>query len=97
MARAALDDNHDGVIDRHDATFAQLLLWSDRNGDQTSSPSELRAAADVVIEVPLANERVVHCTADDDCEGERGQLRWRAADGTERRGAVVDIYTPSPR
>jgi hypothetical protein len=91
-ALAALDDNHDGRIDRSDSTFARLLLWGDRDGNQTSSPAELRPASGVVVEIPLANEMRVRCTAADDCEGERGTLAWRAGDGAVRQGAVIDVY-----
>ncbi len=91
-ALAALDDNHDGRIDRRDAAFAHLLLWADRDGNQTSSPAELRPASDVVVEIPLANEMQARCTADDDCEGERGIFSWRATDGALRQGAVIDVY-----
>ena len=92
VALAALDSNGDGVIDHADPAFARLLLWSDRDLDRTSTPSELRPAAEVLVSIPLANHRDVRCTADDDCEGERGTVLWRAADGSERTGAVVDVY-----
>jgi hypothetical protein len=92
FALAEHDDNRDGVIDRNDGVFGKLLLWADRDSDRRSSPSELRPASDVVISIPLANERVVRCTTADDCEGERGLVQWRSSDGTARTGAVVDVY-----
>jgi hypothetical protein len=92
IALAALDDNHDAVIDRRDRAFSRLLLWADRDANQTSSPSELRPASDVVVQIPLANVMDPRCTADDDCEGERGTLTWRGSDGSPRTGAVVDVY-----
>jgi hypothetical protein len=95
-ALAPLDDNRDGVIDRDDRAFASLLLWSDVNGDRQSSPDELRHAVDVVVAIPLANHRDVHCTGGN-CEGERGSLVWRDADGRARTGAVVDIYLSERR
>jgi hypothetical protein len=94
VALAALDDNHDGIIDRSDSAFARLLLWSDRNGDRTSRPSELQPASEVIISIPLANERAGTCTADGDCEGERGAVQWRTAAGGQATGAVVDVYVP---
>jgi hypothetical protein len=92
VALAEHDANRDGVIDRNDAVFGKLLLWADRDGNRTSNPSELRPASDVVISIPLANERVLRCTANDDCEGERGLVHWRTGDGSQRTGAVVDVY-----
>jgi RHS repeat-associated protein len=38
---AAYDRNDDGVINRRDAVFAQLRLWTDRNHDGVSQPDEL--------------------------------------------------------
>lgn len=84
---AALDDNHDGVIDAHDAAFASLVLWADTNMDRRSSPDELTPLASIVTAIPLANTMDVHCD-DGDCEGEHGTALVR--DGTT--AAVVDIY-----
>jgi hypothetical protein len=92
-ALAALDANHDGVIDRDDPAFASLLVWTDRDGDHRSSPDELQPLASVVIAIPLANHAVPTCTERGACEGERGALRWRDASG-EHTGAVVDVYVP---
>ena len=89
-ALAALDDNHDGVIDRADAAFASLLLWADANGDRKSSPDELSPLSKVVVSIPLAHEVDARCTRGN-CEGERGNLQWRDASGP-RTGAVVDVY-----
>ena len=40
-ALAALDTNHDGIIDTKDAAFSDLRIWIDKNGDGVSSPDEL--------------------------------------------------------
>ncbi len=89
-ALAALDDNRDGVIDRADAAFASLLLWADTNADRKSSPEELSRLSRVVVSIPLAHEIDARCTRGN-CEGERGSMQWRDANGT-RTGAVVDVY-----
>jgi hypothetical protein len=94
VALASLDDNADGVIDQRDAAFARLLLWSDRDADRRSSPTELRAASDVLVSIPLANTRDIRCTPNDDCEGERGVVLWRDDTNGLRAGAVVDVYVP---
>jgi hypothetical protein len=92
-ALAALDDNHDGTIDRGDAAFASLLLWADRDGDRQSTPDELTALATVVVAIPLAHHRnEARCDARGNCEGERGAVRWRDASGAQRSGAVIDVY-----
>jgi hypothetical protein len=44
-ALAQSDENHDGVIDEHDAIWSQLLLWRDWNHDAISQPSELTPVA----------------------------------------------------
>ena len=56
-ALAALDDNHDGVIDRRDAAFGKLLLWAD-DGDRRNTPNELRPLSDAVTSIPLAHDGV---------------------------------------
>lgn len=93
-ALAAIDGNGDRVIDARDEAFARLVLWADRDGDRRSSAGELRPAYEVVISIPLANEMRGRCTAAGDCEGEASTLHWRAADGSTRTGAVVDVYLP---
>jgi hypothetical protein len=91
-ALAAFDANVDGTLDAHDPMFAELVLWSDRNGDHHSTPDELRPLATVVTAIPLAYTFDARCTARDNCEGERGTLHWRDAAGAEHVGAVVDVY-----
>lgn len=40
-ALAALDSNHDGVIDAKDAKFSELQIWVDKDGNGVSTPDEL--------------------------------------------------------
>jgi len=94
QALAALDANHDGVIDARDPAFGELLLWTDRDGDHRSSPAELRPLATVITEIPLAHTLDPRCTERGACEGERGRLRWRDPTGNERTGSVIDVYVP---
>ena len=89
-ALAALDANHDGVIDRRDPMFDKLVLWSDRDGDRKSA-GELTRLADVIEEIPLAHSVVPRCDRGN-CEGERASMTWRDADGRTRIGAVIDVY-----
>jgi hypothetical protein len=94
QALAALDSNGDGILDERDPAFAELVLWSDRNGDHRSSPDELRPLASVVSSISLEYTLDPRCTARGACEGERATLRWRDATGIERTGAVIDVYVP---
>jgi hypothetical protein len=91
-ALAELDANHDGRIDARDPAFASLVLWADRDGDRAGRGDELRPLADVVVAISLAYHVDARCDARGNCEGERAELTWRAADGALRTGAVVDVY-----
>ncbi len=93
-ALAALDANGDGTLDARDPMFSRLVLWSDRNGDHRSTPDELRPLASTVTAISLAFTTDARCNERDDCEGQRGTLRWRDAAGVEHVGAVVDVYIP---
>jgi hypothetical protein len=90
-ALASLDANHDGVIDHRDPAFAKLVLWSDRDGDRRSAPSELQPLAERIVSIPLAHVVVSRC-ANGNCEGERAAITWRAPSGQLRSGAVIDVY-----
>ena len=46
---AALDANHDGIIDAQDPGFAQLKIWIDANGDGITDPGELVSLTDAGI------------------------------------------------
>ncbi len=94
VALAALDSNTDGRIDARDAEFASLVLWADANGDQRSTPDELRPLASTVVSISLANSIEAHCDARSNCEGERSTVTWRDAGGALHEGAVVDVYLP---
>jgi hypothetical protein len=94
QALASLDANGDGVIDARDPAFAELVLWSDLDGNHRSSPNELRPLASVVSSISLEHTLDPRCTARGACVGERSTLRWRDATGAERTGAVIDVYLP---
>lgn len=91
-ALAELDSNHDGAITAEDEGFAKLLLWSDSNGDRTSSTSEQTAASERVIRIELAYRIGRVCTNGGDCEIERAKLVYRDVTGAERTGEVVDVH-----
>lgn len=91
-ALAALDASGDGVIDAADPAFERLLVWADRDGDRRSTPAELTPASALVTSLSLAAQRVPHCDARGNCEGELAPLVWRDAAGAARTGSVVDVY-----
>lgn len=45
-----LDENRDGVLDRRDARWAQLMLWYDRNHDGVSQQDEIVRVSDSALE-----------------------------------------------
>jgi hypothetical protein len=92
-ALAALDANHDGVLDARDPGFARLRLWSDVNRDRHSSPGELRTLAqEGVVSLQLGYTVERRCDAGGNCEVERASFAWRDAQGQQRRGALVDVH-----
>ena len=92
-ALAALDADHDGVIDRRDPAFASLVLWRDRDGDGASTPDELSPLAAEVDAISLAARVEPRCTARLDCERERADVHWHDAAGAHT-GAVIDVHLP---
>lgn len=58
-ALAALDSNHDGVIDAKDAKFSELRIWIDKDGNGVSTPDELLTLEEAGIKsLDLSNEFV---------------------------------------
>jgi len=45
VALGELDDNQDGLVDEHDAGFADLLIWRDANGNGLTEAGELLTLA----------------------------------------------------
>lgn len=91
-ALAELDSNHDGAITADDEAFAKLVVWSDANADRTASAAEQTAASERILRIELAYRRDARCTTSGDCEIERAKLVYRAPDGTERVGEIVDVH-----
>jgi hypothetical protein len=94
IALAALDANHDGVIDRRDPAFASLVLWFDRDGDGRSTPDELVPLASMIESISLAATDEPRCDTRGNCERERAPLVWRDGAGTHA-GAVIDVHLPA--
>ncbi|MBS1153986.1 MAG: hemolysin-type calcium binding protein, partial [Myxococcaceae bacterium] len=100
-ALAALDENHDGVVDRADLAFGSLRLWSDLDGDRRTDPGELRTLpAAGVTSLGLGFTVEPRCDRDGNCERERAAFSWTDKAGRRHTGAVVDVYlatAPDPR
>jgi hypothetical protein len=99
-ALAALDDNGDGVIDVHDRAFAELLLWSDRDGDRRGTGNEVVPLAGSIESISLDHVHGGRCDRRGNCERLRSSAVARGAEGARRPGEVVDVQLlvqpPSP-
>src|SRR5258708_23442627 len=93
-ALAEFDDNHDGVIDEHDAIWSRLMLWRDLNHSGTSEPSELSPlAGSGVVAIDLA----YHFTGRTDLYGNQFRYEskvWFGDDNRPRSRAkpIYDIF-----
>lgn len=87
VALAALDDNRDGVIDAQDRAFAELLAWSDLDGDRRGEGRELVPLSSVVERISLRAEPGGRCDGRGNCE----RLRAQAVLSDHAIGAVVDV------
>lgn len=78
---ALLDANGDGVLDRRDPAFGELVLWADRNQDKRCTPDEIsKLTLDMIplqaVTVPWTGRSI---------EGEIATLPGRA-------GRVSDVF-----
>lgn len=90
-ALAALDENHDGVLDARDPAFASLRTWRD-DGDRVNQPAELRTLAQEGVTALALGFRVEpRCDGRGNCERERGLFTF-LRDGEVQRGALVDVH-----
>src|ERR1700722_8639431 len=91
VALAALDDDGDGRITAHDASFGRLLVWRDANQDRRSEPGELTTAEEAgLVSIDLGYRVAPRCSGDD-CEIERAHFVFREG-GRERTGDVIDVH-----
>lgn len=91
-ALSELDENHDGLVSAADARFGELLVWSDADGDRTSSTSELSRAGARLVSIELGHEVSARCDTRGNCEGERSRFTYQDPSGALRTGTVVDVY-----
>jgi hypothetical protein len=87
---ARLDDDGNGRIDAHDAAFAHLALWYDRDQDRTCTPSELVSLeAAGVAAIDLAYTPGARPSGSGaSFEGERSTFELTGGG----HGRIVDVY-----
>lgn len=92
-ALAEHDLNRDGKIDAADPVFAELVLWSDGDGDRRGELSELVPVSAVEL-VAIHLDVSVRAECDDrgNCGRERARFEYRGLTGEVRSGEVVDVY-----
>ena len=93
QALAELDADRDGKLTAADPAFADLVLWTDRDGDRRGELAELlpvREASLVAIDLAYASR--VECDERGNCGRERARFEFRAPTGEVRTGEIVDVY-----
>lgn len=91
-ALAELDANGDGMITPADPRFADLVLWSDHDGDRRSTHWEHTALEIAGIEaIPLAHHDDRECDARGNCAIERTSVAMSHGASTQA-AAIVDVH-----
>jgi hypothetical protein len=97
-ALRALDADGDGFITERDPAFAELVLWSDRDGDRRTGEGELAPLAQAgIVSIDLRYVSDPRCDGRGNCEVERAPLVYRDAAGALRTGAIVDVHLAAQR
>ncbi len=88
-----LDSDGDGRVTAADPGFAELVVWTDGDGDRRSNGLELQPLAAfglVAIDLVHASER--RCDTRGNCEVERAAFTYTDLLGRPRAGEVVDVH-----
>lgn len=97
-ALRALDCDGNGLLDERDPAFAELVLWSDRDGDRRTGPGELAAVSQAgIVSIDLRYVSDPRCDGRGNCEVERAHIVYRDASGALRTGSVVDVHLAAQR
>ena len=92
-ALAELDADHDGKLTPADPAFAELVLWTDRDGDRRGELAELLPVREAsLVAIDLAYTSSVECDDRGNCGRERARFEFRAPTGEVRTGELVDVY-----
>lgn len=93
LALATLDVNADGRVDRRDPRFAELVLWTDADGDKVSTLAELTPAIDAgLVGIDVHYTIGGQCDERGNCDRERASFQYRSVDGVMHTGDVVDVH-----
>jgi uncharacterized protein YdgA (DUF945 family) len=87
-ALAALDTDHDGVLNANDPGFSTLEVWTDTNGNGVTDPGELQTLAQLGITSINLAPTVVNETVNGNVIGE--VATFTRSDGTT--GQVAEAY-----
>lgn len=93
-ALAELDSQKDGVINKFDSQFNDLLLWKDSNADGISQPEELSSLSDHNVEFLSLRYNDLHYQG----FGSRAEFRERAmfsyrdSKGRQKSGELIDVW-----
>ncbi len=82
---ASFDSNGDGVVDAHDAGFANLSVWRDINGNGQTDAGELMSLADAGVASLKVSYAVLPAV------DEQGNLHLERSAATLANGASVDM------
>jgi hypothetical protein len=87
-ALGAMDSNHDGKIEAHDANFDKLRVWVDANGDGVTDAGELHTLAEV-------NVASINLNADNTITYQNGNALQGFSSFTSTDGTTHDIVDVS--
>jgi len=92
-ALAELDSDGDGSITEADPAFAELVLWSDEDGDRRGELREQTPVAQAgLVAIHLNYAEVIECDARGNCGNQRARFEFRDAAGSLRSGEIIDVY-----
>ena len=91
-ALAEFDADHDGSITAADPIFAELVLWSDVDGDRRGELRELLPVSSIqLVAIHLGAQSRSECDGRGNCGGLRSSFEFVGAGGSIERGEIVDV------
>lgn len=87
-----LDSNKDGVIDRKDKEFKNLVLWNDKNGDGKSDKEEIMKLSKKVIKISLDYKKGILQPIGSYAEARERAKFWYKENGKIKTGEIIDIW-----
>jgi hypothetical protein len=87
-----LDSNKDGVIDKKDKEFKNLVLWNDKNGDGISQIEELTKLSAKIDKISLKYEKGNLVPIGKYAEQRERSKFWYKENGKKKEGQIFDIW-----